>query len=318
VSFLDEINALTRLHRERCAPYRRVLDALGVPDAPAGRLEDVPALPVGLFKSHALRSVPEREVWKTLTSSGTTGQTPSRVYLDRETAQRQAAALARIMSGVLGPRRLPMILLDAPPGARDTLSARGAGFQGMSVLGRDHFHALDAGGALDGDGLRAWLARHGGAPFLIFGFTSAVWQHLPGAGVDLTNGILIHGGGWKRLADQAVSRQAFKERLRATVGLRRTHDFYGMVEQTGSVFLEHEDGLLHAPDTGAVVVRDPLTLLPQPAGEPGVLHVLSTLPTSYPGHSLLTEDLGVQRDGGFEVLGRLPRAELRGCSDVRP
>jgi hypothetical protein len=51
---------------------------------------------------------------------------------------------------------------------------------------------------------------------------------------------------------------------------------------------------------------------------------VSTLPTSYPGHVLLTEDLGVVHgidDGDwpgkrFSVLGRLPRAEARGCSDT--
>ena len=58
--------------------------------------------------------------------------------------------------------------------------------------------------------------------------------------------------------------------------------------------------------------------------QPGLLEVISTLPTSYPGHVLLTEDLGVVHgidDGDwpgkrFSVLGRLPRAEARGCSDT--
>jgi len=63
-----------------------------------------------------------------------------------------------------------------------------------------------------------------------------------------------------------------------------------------------------------------------PAGKTGLLQVLSVLPRSYPGHSLLTEDLGVvhsidpescgRKGKAFTVLGRLPRAELRGCSDV--
>jgi hypothetical protein len=62
------------------------------------------------------------------------------------------------------------------------------------------------------------------------------------------------------------------------------------------------------------------------AGERGLLQVLSVLPGSYPGHSLLTEDLGdwVGEDapgstlGGrhFRVLGRAPRSEIRGCSDT--
>jgi hypothetical protein len=63
-----------------------------------------------------------------------------------------------------------------------------------------------------------------------------------------------------------------------------------------------------------------------PDGEPGLVQVLSVLPTSYPGHSLLTEDVGVIRGTDradvtlkgrcFEILGRVPRAELRGCSDT--
>ena len=61
-------------------------------------------------------------------------------------------------------------------------------------------------------------------------------------------------------------------------------------------------------------------------GEEGVLQVLSPLPRSYPGHSLLTEDLGVllgeddcpcgRKGKYFKVTGRVPRAEVRGCSDT--
>jgi len=54
--------------------------------------------------------------------------------------------------------------------------------------------------------------------------------------------------------------------------------------------------------------------------------VVSVLPRSYPGHAILTEDIGqiLGVDDGppgwlgtrFKVLGRAPKAELRGCSDV--
>ena len=54
--------------------------------------------------------------------------------------------------------------------------------------------------------------------------------------------------------------------------------------------------------------------------------VLSTLPESHPGHALLTEDLGrvvhvddcpCGRLGQTLVIeGRVPKAELRGCSDT--
>ena len=60
-----------------------------------------------------------------------------------------------------------------------------------------------------------------------------------------------------------------------------------------------------------------------------MIQTVSMLPTSYPGHSLLTEDLGVieridqaglpgcgRLGKAFRILGRVPRAELRGCSDT--
>ena len=99
-----------------------------------------------------------------------------------------------------------------------------------------------------------------------------------------------------------------------------------MVEQIGSVYLEGADGLLHPPNFADVIVRDPVTWQEVPSGTIGVLQVLSLLPTSYPGHSILTDDLGVVHGvdddpGGwlgkrFSMVGRVPRSELRGCSDT--
>ena len=126
-------------------------------------------------------------------------------------------------------------------------------------------------------------------------------------------------------SDRAVDNAEFRRRLAADTGLRRVHNFYGMVEQIGTVFLEGPDGgSLYCPDFADVIVRDPLTWAEAPVGTPGVVEVVSTLPRSYPGHVLLTEDLGVVHgidDGDwpgkrFSILGRLPRAEARGCSDT--
>jgi hypothetical protein len=180
------------------------------------------------------------------------------------------------------------------------------------------------------DAVRTFLDKFGHEPFVIFGFTFVAWQNfllqLAGQRLDFSKGMLIHTGGWKKLQEQAVSQEEFKRRFREEIGLTRVYNFYGMVEQVGSVFLEGEDGYLYPPNFGDVIVRDPVTLQELPTGEVGILQVLSLLPLSYPGHSLLTEDLGKihSTDGSscgrhgkaFSVLGRLPRAEMRGCSDV--
>ncbi|MEO3793839.1 acyl-protein synthetase [Nonomuraea sp. B10E15] len=317
--------ALTERHRQACPPYDRILDAIGA-RPPYERVADLPWLPVRLFKTHELRSVREDQVFRVLTSSGTTGQRPSRVFLDREAAAAQTRMLAATFRGLLGERRLPMLVVDSRSVVRDpALSARGAGVLGMMNFGRDHTFVLDERGRVDAEAVKGFLARHGRERFLVFGFTFMVWLHLRGLGADLSQGVLIHSGGWKRLAEQAVDNAGFRRRLADECGLSRVHNFYGMVEQIGTVFLEGPDGDgLYCPDFADVVIRDPQTWQEAPPGVPGLIEVVSTLPTSYPGHVLLTEDVGVVRgvDDGclpgrrFEVLGRLPRAEARGCSDT--
>jgi hypothetical protein len=324
--------ALTAHHRDACPPYRRLTDVLGAGARVPATLAEVPWIPVGLFKSHRLVSVADDAISTTLTSSGTTGQVPSRIYLDKDTARRQSRALARIMTGVLGPRRLPMLVADTRALFNDRrgFSARGAGVLGMMTFGAQATFILDEQLQLDRAALDAFLHKHGGAPFLIFGFTFMVWEYLygaiAGAGLDLSNGILIHSGGWKQLADRAVDNPTFKRRLGADTGLRRIYNFYGMVEQVGSVYLEGDDGLLYPPAFADVIIRDPMTFAEVPAGTAGVVQAVSALPTSYPGHSVLTDDLGVIEhvDGGvggrlgkaIRIIGRVPRAELRGCSDT--
>jgi hypothetical protein len=331
-ALLAEMTRLSQSHRERSPDYERLTRILFPKSRDPRSLAELPYLPVSLFKDRLLSSVPESEIFKILLSSGTTGQTPSRIVLDRETAQLQTLALSRIMTEVLGPKRLPMILVEAPDLIRDRrqFNARAAGLLGMMNFGREHFFALDSNLELRLPELNEFLHRFGSAPFLIFGFTFLVWTRfckaLIGAGVDLSNGILIHSGGWKKLQEEAVSAGEFRQKFREVTGLKRIYNFYGMVEQVGSVFLEGDDGYFYPPNFADVIIRDPQTFEELPDGQTGVLEVLSALPRSYPGHCLLTEDLGVvhpadsltrSRFGkAFSVLGRIPQAELRGCSDV--
>lgn len=329
---VPSLNRLTAHHAQRCPEYARILDAANQEPLQGARLEEVPYLPVSLFKWIKLASVPDEEIFKVMTSSGTTSQVPSRIYLDIETARLQTRALSSILTHYLGPRRRPMLIVDCPGviADRHQLSARGAGILGMLTYGRDHLYVLDGEMRLDRTALDAWLAKHVGEELLLFGFTFMVWQYfcerLSGAGVDLSRATLVHSGGWKKLADAKVDGPAFKARLRETFGLEHVHEFYGMVEQVGSVFFECLAGYLHPPNFADVLVRDPRSWAPAPVGEAGIVEVLSLLPRSYPGHALLTEDVGIVRGVDdcpcgrmgrrISVMGRVPKTEIRGCSDT--
>ena len=330
----DKLTELTALHAEKCPPYARMLRTVGFDAARIDSYEQLPFLPVRLFKEMELLSVEKTEVFKTMTSSGTTGQAVSRIFLDRLTAANQQKTLVKIVSSFTGSARMPMLIIDCPSVVKDRakFSARGAGILGFSIFGADRTYALTDDMELDLEGVKVFLEKHRGQRILLFGFTFMIWQHFYRAllklneTLDLSNGILIHGGGWKKLASEAVSPEEFHRRLEEVCGLHDIHDYYGMVEQTGCIYMECPCGHLHASTYSDVLTRRAADLSVCEIGEKGIIQVVSMLPESYPGHNLLTEDEGVilgeddcpcgRKGKYFKILGRLPNAEIRGCSDT--
>lgn len=332
------LKELTLYHYNNCAEYRKVLDSMGFDPHSCGSVRDLPFLPVQLFKELELKSVPDWDIVKTITSSATTGQRPARIFLDRATAANQQRALVKTVSDFTGKDRLPMVIIDCPSVLknRDVFSARGAGILGFSIFGTRRIYALNDNMELDTDGLARFLDVNRGSRILLFGFTFMVWQYFykelvrlereAGIRIDLSDGILIHGGGWKKLASLAVSRKEFHDGLQRVCGLTEIHDYYGMAEQTGCIYMECEYGYLHAGIFSDVIIRRPVDFSLCNPGEKGIIQVVSMIPESYPGHSLLTGDEGViagtddcpcgRRGTRFLVAGRMKQAEMRGCSDT--
>lgn len=333
----DRLTYLTHLHYDNCKEYRDILDSLGCELALVKDYRDIPFLPVRIFKELSLRSVEEQDIVKTMTSSGTSGQRVSKIYLDKTTAANQQKAMIKIVSEFIGSHRLPMIVIDSPSVLKDraSFSARGAGILGFSMFGSDRMFALNDDMSLNISGLKAYLEKYAGKPILLFGFTFMIWKHFyyelerlakEGVRFDLSQGVLIHGGGWKKLVSESVSPSEFNRRLKDICGIERVHNYYGMVEQTGCIYMECECGHLHASVFSDVIIRRPIDFKECPIGEEGVIQVVSTIPESYPGHSLLTEDLGTilgeddcpcgRKGKYFSISGRMTNAEIRGCSDT--
>ena len=333
---LKRFQELTDFHRENCEEYSRILSVWKIPYR-FSSYNEIPFLPVRLFKELDLKSIEDGEIFKTMTSSGTTGQAVSKIYLNRMTSVNQQKALVKIVSDFTGKGRLPMLIIDSPSVVRDRamFSARGAGILGFSIFASEKKYALDENMQLDLDGIKEFLEKHKGKRILLFGFTFMIWQHFykellrlkeKGISLDLSKGILIHGGGWKKLESEEVSREEFSNRLEQVCGLKEIYDYYGMVEQTGCIYMECECGYLHASIYSDVIIRKPLDFCVCGIGQPGIIQVVSTIPESYPGHSLLTEDEGIllgeddcpcgRKGKYFKVIGRLKDAEIRGCSDT--
>lgn len=335
VAFYNQkIHELNLLHAENCPEYKRILNSLNYDFDQISHFHESPFLPVRLFKYYDLLSVPKESIVKTLTSSGTSGQAVSKIFLDKETAMLQTKVLANIVSSIIGKKRAPMLIIDETNviSNRNNFSARGAGILGFSLFGTKREYALDEQMELRIEVILGFLEKHEGSRIFLFGFTFMIFQHFLKAledrkiKLDLSDAVLIHGGGWKKLVDQKIDSSQFRKRLYNCCGIESVYDYYGMVEQTGSIHMECEEGFLHAPVYGDVIVRRPSDFSCAEFGETGILQTLSLLPLSYPGHSLLTEDEGyvVGEDDCkcgrlgkyFKIIGRLKSAEVRGCSDT--
>ena len=323
---------LTKHHRKHCFAYRRITD-LTAPDFASARcLEDLPFLPTSLFKLRRLRSISPDAVRTTVTSSGTTGSQPSQIDLDESMAHLSSHVLSRTLHGILGDKRRPFLVLDSENVLHNgsTVKARGAAILGLMPFGHDICFALDNDMTMNRARVDVFLNKFAHDPFLIFGFTFMVWQSLLGSSLrdrlDLSHAILLHSGGWKTLEEKSIDNAVFKQQLNEVHGLQRVINFYGMAELPGTIFIENEDGLLYPPLFADVIIRNPIDLTPVSDGQQGLIQIISALPRSYPGHSLLTEDMGMisridsgtsgWMGKGFRLSGRAPRSQLRGCSNV--
>jgi len=331
--FEDALNTLARHHYAHCPEYRKILDALQYDTRTQMPTTEIPFLPVRLFKMVDLLSVKKKDVIKTMTSSGTSGRGLSKVYLDKYTATNQTKILSHIVTHTIGTKRLPMLIIDTPKVLEDRnmFSARGAAILGFSLFSKSKAFALNDTLTLDIKSVRYFFKAHKHEEILVFGFTSMIWEHLYETlvemkeTVDLSKATLIHGGGWKKLSDRNINNDTFKSALKKVTGLQRVYNYYGMIEQTGSIFLECGEGHLHCSTFSDIIIRNKDFSLCG-MNETGVIESISLIPHSYPGHKLLSEDVGeilgeddcaCGRLGKyFKVYGRLEKAELRGCGDT--
>lgn len=323
--FNSVIAELSKYHYDNCEPYRKICDSLK---------NSMPLIPVRLFKNFELKSVAHESIIKTMTSSGTSGQKVSKIFLDKETAALQTKVLAAIMSDFTGGKRMPMLIIDTKAVLKDRnmFSARGAGILGFSMFGTDITYALDENMNLDINTVQKFYEKHKDENIFIFGFTYMIWEFfykkLLSLNINLpeNKGFILHGGGWKKLIHQAVTNDEFKEKLSAVTGFKRIYNYYGMVEQTGSIFMECEHGRFHTSIYSDINILNYRDFSINKSGEEGYIELMSIIPKSYPGHILLSEDVGIllgeddcpcgRLGKTFKITGRIKEAEVRGCSDT--
>lgn len=323
--------------------YRKFCERKGFnPDNFSGDLADIPAVAVSVFKElgSLLRSVEAEDIKISLQSSATSG-VPSTVVLDKITSKRQAKAMIKVVQEFIGKERKHFLICDVKPQPENLklMGARFAAIGGYLNFANSVEYILDVTDknefAFDADKFSKHIASlDPNTPIVLFGFTYILFSQIikPYTGKDVKFTLpkgskLIHIGGWKKLENEKVTKEVFNADTEKLFGLEKGSviDIYGFTEQMGLNYPDCKCGYKHTSAYSQVIVRDPATRKVLPAGEVGVLEFISPIPHSYPGNVVLTDDMGVIDEGKcefglqgtrFKILGRLKKAEIRGCGDI--
>jgi hypothetical protein len=328
--FAELALALFAFQFERCAPYRRFCEGRGRTPANVRRWQDVPAVPTGAFKELALTSFPRERAVQVFRTSGTRSAVQGALLLDT-LAVYEASLRASFHRHVLP---------DLAPGARARFgvlapSAREAADSSLShmfdVVMRDagapgSGHWI-AGGALDVPrALRDLEAQSGGEDIVVVCGAAFAFVHLleelarRGLRFALPRSARVMETGGFKGRSRSMPRDELCAWIEDRLGVppERIVNQYGMTE-LGSQFY---DSVLREPAAPRRKLAPPWTrirILEPDRGEevrPGELGRIAIFDLANTGSvfALETADLGRALDDGFEVSGRDPAAEERGCS----
>ena len=293
-----------RRQAEQCAPYREYIARMGVNPHAVQRIEQIPFLPIRLFKTHEVYCGEEApEV--VFTSSATTGMTPSRHPMASLALYERAftEAFRRFYGEPSG-----WSLYGLLP---NYLQRKGSSLVYMA----DRLIRACGSGGFYLDEYERLIAdlEADPKPKILLGVSYALWDLAERYAPKLQNTIVMETGGMKGHREE-LPKEAFHKILCEAFGVEQIHSEYGMAELTSQAYSKGENRF-YCPAWMRVAVRDvndPLDVRFE-AGRGG-LNIIDL--ANYHSCSFLqTEDVARRyADGSFEVEGRIDHSEIRGCN----
>ncbi len=295
------------------ALYARFLHLLGRSARRISAIADVPFLPIGLFKRYWVKT----GRWKAqevFTSSGTTGQQPSRhAVRDRQYYLENAR---RGFAHYYGDPSAWCVLALLP----SYLERKGSSLVAMVDYFIRSSRYAESGFFLKDTDRLARILEHCTAqriPTLLLGVSFALLDFAERYPMPLPGVVVMETGGMKGRR-QELTREALHAILCEAFQLEGVHSEYGMTELFSQAYSQpqpHQPARFSPTPTlraAAAEIYDPLTLTaPGRSGTLCFIDLANIDTCSF----IATEDVGrVYADGAFEVLGRLDASEWRGCN----
>lgn len=290
------------------AVYREYLEHLGVNAAGVRRVEEIPFLPIELFKSHRISSEEPSEQEIVFSSSGTTGAVTSKHFVTQP--EIYEASFLKAFKRFYGSPADFRILALLPSYLERTGSSL---IYMVDRLIKDSGHPDSGFFLADFDRLRQILSTATDRKTLLIGVSFGLLDFIEEEGIDLRNTIVMETGGMKGRRKE-LTREELHKKLQSGFGVDSIHSEYGMTELLSQAYSSGK-GIYHCPPWMKVLLRDtndPLTILP--LGSSGGVNVID-LANVNSCSFIATSDLGkTHADGRFEILGRFDYSDLRGCN----
>lgn len=326
--FDRQARALFKFQYRRNRDYRRLCELEGKTPDSVRNWRQIPAMPTAGFKEFILTTFPAKRAVKIFRTSGTTQGTRG-VHFFGSLWLYKAASMPVFERYLLpdkaklnyffltaSPKELPDSSLSYMMGL---VNERFAGGGGKYYVRR---------GQVDARALVRDLRRSRASVLLLAtAFSLKLFlDHLHAGKLRLAlpdGSRIMETGGFKGRVT-AVSKRALYEEAQRRLGIRADHivSEYGMTELTSQFYdttlYDRVHGIKRKPfKTGPARTRtlviDPATGRESKKGQRGFLRHFD-LANVGSVMAVQTEDIGRVSGGGFEVLGRAPGADLRGCS----
>lgn len=295
---------LFRFQAEHCAPYRRYIELLQIDPATMTRIEDIPMLPIELFKSEEVYSANETpEI--VFTSSNTGSTVPSRHMMAKVDDYRKTF-LAAFTQFYGDPRRWSIYGL-----LPNYLEREGSS---LVFMVDELIRRAEGGGFYLNDYERLIADMEADTkPKILLGVSYALWDVAERIAPKLKDTIVMETGGMKGRRKE-ISKQELHTILCHGFGVETIHSEYGMAELSSQAYSTGE-GIFRAPRWMRVLVRDINDPFDHaPAGMRGGIDIIDLANISSCAF-IQTQDVGeLCHDGSFKIEGRIAGSDIRGCN----
>lgn len=293
---------LFRFQCRECEPYRQYIELIGIDPYGVESIEQIPFMPVEIFKSQKVYCGPQPEQ-VVFTSSTTGGGEASKHYMASEESYRRAcrASFAKVWGDVsdwsfygLLPSYLERNGSSLVYMVEDFISLGGGG-----LYLNNHEQMLND------------MACDTKKKILI-GVSYALLDLSERGDVRLENTVVMETGGMKGRRKELPKSELHKV-LCEGLGVDSIASEYGMAELSSQAY--SKAGGIFTPASWLMVMvrdaRDPYDIRHSGTGGANIIDLTNIFSCAF----IQTDDMvRVEADGSFEILGRIEGSDIRGCN----